>query len=113
MPVNVYKISDKYYGPKNIYKLQTWYYIIIAIVLLIGFIYFFKIYMAQRKHRQECIKCKYNEYCQIKYSEKEVSVWTLLGIVFFLLIAIFGIYSELNPSSEYILNRRYVYRKTR
>ena len=66
MPVNVYKISDKYYGPKNIYNAKTWFLVIIAIVFLIDFIYFFKEYMAQRRHQQECIKCKTNEYCQIK-----------------------------------------------
>ena len=113
MPVNVYKISDKYYGPKNIYNSKTWFLIILAILFLIGFIYFFKEYMAQRRHRQECIKCNTNKYCEVKYSEEEVSVWTLIGLLLFLLSFIFLIYTELDPSSEYIFNRRYVYRKTR
>ena len=113
MPVNVYKISDKYYGPKNIYKSETWFLIILAILFLISFIYFLKIYINQKKHKEECIKCKTNEYCELNYSEEKVSIWLLIGLLLFLSYFIFLIYTELDPSSEYIFNRRYVYRKTR
>ena len=113
MPVNVYKISDKYYGPKNIYKLNTWFLILGAILFLLAFIYFFKEYRKERKHEEECIKCKENQYCEIKYSEEEVSLWTLIGAFMFLVYFIYLIYTELDPSSEYKFNRRYVYYKTR
>jgi glyoxylase-like metal-dependent hydrolase (beta-lactamase superfamily II) len=46
-----------------------------------------------------------------KYSEEEVSVWTLIGLLLFLLSFIFLIYTELDPSSEYIFNRILKFRR--
>ncbi len=106
MAVYVYKVSNDYYGPKNLKTFTFWFYVLIAILCIRYFVVQLKQYLKQKEYEKEWI---YNNGCILKPSmfKNSVSLLELFFLLLFIIAFIYFIFLQLNPNSEYIFNRRY------